>query len=223
MLAFLGRQRIAILYVVFGGGGLWHFLGVLNKTMDVLSGYMISVLSVYLIYEYSRIIPVESRRKYYFWLVLVFMGSFLLEAVGVYTGWPFGDYSYGLILQPQLFMVPLSIGFAWILILLSSLSLTLAVFGEIRLLRTSPLALFLAAATFMLFFDILMEPAAIYLDYWVWHSETIPFTNYLTWFLAGFAFYLVYWFLKLPYRITPAVGVHVYLAQVLYFTLVLLR
>ena len=35
-------------------------------------------------------------------------------------------------------------------------------------------------------FDWVMEPIAIWLDYWHWFDQPIPFQNYLTWFIISF-------------------------------------
>ena len=72
-------------------------------------------------------------------------------------------------------------------------------------------------------FDILMEPAAMALNYWNWENGVVPFQNYLAWFVLSFIF--TYTGLKLKaisFKI-PSIPVHAYFAQLAYFLIVSIR
>ena len=43
-------------------------------------------------------------------------------------------------------------------------------------------------ALLMVGFDLLLEPAAVKLNYWVWVKDYIPVQNYLAWFGLSFVF-----------------------------------
>jgi bisanhydrobacterioruberin hydratase len=122
----------------------------------------------------------EGGRKLVIWSVLLFLVTFVLEAVGTATGMIFGAYTYGTVLGPMLFDVPLIIGFNWTIIVMG---VSAAVFARI----SNPLAGALLVAAVCTFFDFIMEPVAMALGYWNWSGGTIPLQNYAAWFLIAFA------------------------------------
>ena len=76
-------------------------------------------------------------------------------------------------------------------------------------------------ALLMVCFDLLMEPAAIKLDYWTWISGHIPLQNYLVWFGLGFIFATIGLQTGVLRRPLPQIAIHFYFAQLAYFGLVL--
>lgn len=106
--------------------------------------------------------------------------AFGVEAVGVATGWPFGDYNYDRALGPHLFRVPVLIGILWLLLLAGGLNLAKRV-TSVKILQIA------IAALLMTFIDVLIEPVAIDFEYWRWHTSEVPLSNYLSWFITGFA------------------------------------
>ena len=135
----------------------------------------------------------EKKRGVLIWALLVYVITFVLEALGTATGKIFGPYTYGATLGPKLFAVPVVIAFNWLLVILGALGLAQLIFRR-RLL--------IAAATAVLAvgFDYLLEPAAIRLDYWTWQAAGIPLRNYLAWFLIALAAALFFVYLKLSVK-----------------------
>jgi uncharacterized membrane protein len=117
-------------------------------------------------------------------------GGFLVEAVGVATGFPFGTYDYSGQLGPKLLGVPLIIPLAWTWMAwpawLAAVRLT-----ERRVLRIVLAAVGLAA------WDLFLDPQMVAEGYWTWRDATpalpgvpgIPIGNYLGW--LGFALVLM--------------------------------
>jgi putative membrane protein len=101
--------------------------------------------------------------------------AFAIEAIGVATGWPFGDYFYGRALGPHVFRVPLLIGLLWLLLLQG------AQYWTHRWFKSTPLQLLIPAAM-MAGIDFLIEPIAIDFEYWQWINGTVPWNNYAGWF-----------------------------------------
>lgn len=119
------------------------------------------------------------------WALTMFLG-FGIEVLGVATGLLFGDYSYGRGLGPQALDVPLLMGVLWWLLLLGTHHLSerlLSRKGRIA----SPALRAALAATMMTALDGAIEPVAIRAGWWTWHEGDIPWTNYLTWWIAAFA------------------------------------
>lgn len=116
-------------------------------------------------------------------LLLVALFGFLLEAVGVATGWPFGEYTYTEVLGPQALGVPLVLGAAWLLV--ASWADGLA-----RRLVTPRAARVALGAALMTALDLLLDPlAAGPFGYWTWPAggtyHGIPASNFFGWFMAG--------------------------------------
>ena len=115
-----------------------------------------------------------------------------LEYVGVTTGVPFGSYTYTGVLAPQLpGGVPLAIGFAWVLIVVSGL------FTARTILPARPgwLAA-VGGAILAVGLDFLLEPVAYRVEgYWLWQETGgyygVPWSNFLTWFIATLLMNLV--------------------------------
>jgi putative membrane protein len=124
---------------------------------------------------------------------LLFALGVSLEYVGVLTGVPFGQYTYTGVLIPELpGGVPLAIGFAWLMIVVSGLFTARLMLrtglpysaGEI--IATSTLGAALAVGL-----DLLLEPVAYHVKrYWLWEDTSggyygVPWSNFATWFVAA--------------------------------------
>jgi len=124
------------------------------------------------------------------WALTMFLG-FGIEVMGVATGWLFGDYSYGQGLGPKALEVPLLMGVLWWLLLLGTHHWSerlLAWKGR----TASPVVRAALAATMMTALDGAIEPVAIRAGWWTWHAGHIPWTNYLTWWVAALALGLLW-------------------------------
>jgi uncharacterized membrane protein len=118
------------------------------------------------------------------------LGGFLVEAVGVATGFPFGSYDYSGRLGPKLLGVPLIIPLAWTWMAwpawLAALRLTPSAVARIPL-----------AAAGLAAWDLFLDPQMVGEGYWTWRDPTpalpgltgIPVSNYLGW--AAFAVLLM--------------------------------
>lgn len=205
--------ELILLYLLLIAGGVWHLLGWFQDLMRLTAGPLLIALAVFLFVTFLSVQAQKPRAV--LWGLLVFAGGFLFEAVGVKTGLIFGDYTYGSVLQPQITGVPLAIGFAWLGIQISSLAV-----AQRLLPRRSPYLIALATALLMVAFDVFMEPAAIYLNYWTWSGGHPPLHNYLGWFGIALLFSLLGARLQLYEKRLPIFALHAYAAQLIYFVLI---
>ena len=208
---------------------MWHILDVFQSIMRILASPMIFGLGVWLFWECWRIYPQKKRWKLAFWSAIVVVGSFGIEWLGVRTGKIFGAYMYGQTLRPLIDNVPVCIGCAWFLMLVSSVAVVQRIAPKSLVKSTTQLAL--CVALLMVCFDLFMEPAAGMLDYWTWVDNHIPLQNYLTWFGLGFVFSIIGIKLGLFSQSSlpsnrgplPRIAFHFYFAQLIYFALVDLK
>jgi uncharacterized membrane protein len=115
-----------------------------------------------------------------------------VEHVGVTTGFPFGQYAYTPLLQPQLAgVVPLAIVCAWLMVALGAWQLAASV---LKIKRPDLQAL--GVATLVLLLDLQIETVATRVNfYWIWRAGGpyygVPLANFCAWWLVGFGMALV--------------------------------
>jgi len=74
------------------------------------------------------------------------------------------------------------------------------------------------AATFMLLYDLNLEPSAIELGLWNWEAVSIPIQNYVSWFVIAFVMhYFLYQFLGKPQN---KIAKPLYLIQMIFFAII---
>ncbi len=212
------KIEIFVLYVLLVAGGIWHLLGWFQSLMRGFAAPLLMVLALILLW---KLYTVNSGKpiRILLWGLVVLWGGFVFEAVGVKTGWIFGDYAYGDVLLPQIKGVPIAIGFAWLGIQISALGMAQ------WLVRKSINVYLLAVITafLMVLFDVLMEPAAIYLGYWRWADVHPPLQNYIAWFSIALIFSFLGARLGLFNKTVPPFVRHAYIAQGIYFFLILIK
>jgi putative membrane protein len=115
-------------------------------------------------------------------VVVITAGGFAVEALGVATGFPFGDYSYSGALGPRLLGVPLVIPLAWTWMAYPAWR------AAVRL-STNRVARVLLAAVGLAAWDLFLDPQMVAEHYWTWRDPTpalpgvpdVPISNYLGW------------------------------------------
>ena len=124
------------------------------------------------------------------YLLITLGGGLAVEAVGVRTGWPFGDYSYSDELQPQLLGVPIIIPLAWAMMAYPALVVA-------RRLARNWLLTAVIGAWALASWDLFLDPMMVAEGYWVWGGtatefpglDGIPAVNLVGW--AGTAFVMM--------------------------------
>lgn len=115
-------------------------------------------------------------------------GGLVAEAVGVATGWPFGDYAYTGSLGAQVLGVPLLIPAAWVMMAYPAVLVARRLAGAHG--RT---AVALVAAVALATWDVFLDPQMVEAGHWVWRHPTpslpgvagIPLTNFAGWLLVA--------------------------------------
>ncbi len=133
------------------------------------------IIAACLVYNWRRVLLAA---------IGVIVLAYLVETLGVNSGFPFGIYTYTNNLLPQLpGNVPLPVMFAWVLVVFGSYSLLLRNRGRWRLIIAALLATLL---------DLAIEPvAASVVHYWEWSAPGVlnyygvPFANFVAWFVVA--------------------------------------
>ncbi len=153
----------------------------------------------------------EKRKSFWIYMVLVAVLGFTVEVIGVNTGFPFGEYSYGFPFGPQLWDTPPIIGLNWFVL----------TYGFTYIMRSAKISNILKALIVGLLvtsLDVIIEPVAIHLGYWTWVSEHVPIQNYVTWFVCISLFsYWIYYVEKGSEKWKNPMVWWLIVAQVIYF------
>lgn len=118
----------------------------------------------------------------YFLIVLLF--GYLVELLGVHSGWPFGIYSYDSSLGFALFGVPLVVPFAWIMMVHPAL---------VAARRVTTKWVFLYGGCLLAAWDLFLDPQMVAAGRWTWEVTgshipfvpDVPLSNFFGWLLAG--------------------------------------
>ena len=152
----------------------------------------------------------QKTRNFWIWVAICYFFGYFYELLGVKTGLIFGKYAYLDNLGIKIFDIPLIIGLNWFL-LAACIAVLFHTFKIPNLLKI------IFSALAMTLTDILIEPVAVEHDWWHWFNMPVPFQNYVAWFVG--AFFLMTCFFLIPFPKKNTIGLHLWFAQILFFTL----
>tara|TARA_Y100000766_G_scaffold216636_1_gene188499 strand:- start:472 stop:1104 length:633 start_codon:yes stop_codon:yes gene_type:complete len=109
---------------------------------------------------------------------ITFLLGYVVEVLGVASGILFGEYQYGQTLGWKLMDVPIIMGVNWLILSFSSL-------GIIGKITSNSFLKVIMASLIMVVLDVLIEPIAIKLDFWIWADVNVPVQNYIMWFFSA--------------------------------------
>lgn len=187
---FISLWLILLLFMPF----IENIYGENGFTLGIILSVILQTLAVL-----SILIKSIGIRRTVFMAVGIVLLTWVIEAIGVATGSPFGRYYYTERLQPQLLNVPLLIPLAWLMMLPPSWAIAQRITRQqkdIEFIILSGLA-FIA-------WDLFLDPQMIKWRLWVWEKPNgyfgIPFTNFLGWFVSAIFITLFVRPQKLPER-----------------------
>ncbi len=232
VLSFLSHEifKISIIYILLIFGAILQVLEMFEEITRPMAGPVIIMLTLVAFWEIFRkyklpqpnkqgiIDQPNLRNRYVVYFALVVVSSWIIEFVGVKTGWIFGHYYYHGILKPTFQQVPIAIAFVWFLALVTSH----AMLQRVSRVNLNNIPIFIKSIIIgatMMFFDFLMEPAAIRLYYWTWQNEVIPLQNYFAWFVLGTFYAFIGFKMRVLKIVFPNIIYHMFLAMSIYFVI----
>ena len=193
---------------------LFHVSGILG-IIYVNSNWFISFTPLNLTLNFILLlINCKGNKRVLTIIILGFFIGMITEILGVQYGWIFGDYQYGSQLGTKLMGVPLLIGVNWAILTVITGAIAQQFYFN-KFMRV------LIGVGLMLFLDLLMEPLAPVLDFWVFDGEEAPLQNYLGWAAVAIFLQFGYYFLKV--RINGSFPYHLYLLQIIFFSVLLIK
>lgn len=206
---------------------LFHVSGLIGMLFTEHKEWFIANTPLNLLLMFLLLLWNQPKPNQFFFLFVLaaFLTGMGTEMIGVNTGKLFGCYQYGTVLGPHLNGVPWLIGVNWFVMVYSSGVIMHLAHEWVRRkyedsgTHLSPnlvtLSLVVDGALLTVFFDWIMEPAAVHLGFWQWEGGEIPFFNYLCWFLISLALLLL--FRKLRFEKANHFAVHLFIIQLLFF------
>jgi putative membrane protein len=118
----------------------------------------------------------------------------IIEGIAVWTGFPYGNFEYSNSLGSLIFnLVPLSVSFAYLPILLGSLFVA----SELTFKKYS---FSLITSFFMVIVDMVIDPAAVSIGFWSYNIKGfyygVPLSNFIGWLLTGYIYAMIFYFLS---------------------------
>ncbi|SEM63700.1 putative membrane protein [Terribacillus saccharophilus] len=174
-----------MMYRIFA---VWLLIGLLLLLFWELPEWLYFANSIFMIL-YTAAVLVESKTYFFsnikinkIFAVLFIIGAttLLIEALSVYTGFPFGEYEYTTMLGYHVLGVPFTIAIAWVGFIINSTMISTQQNKWVRALETG---------VWVVFIDLILDPVALAWDFWQWDNGGfyygIPATNFITWFFLA--------------------------------------
>jgi putative membrane protein len=120
-------------------------------------------------------------------IFLIFIIGMVSEILGVNYGFIFGEYVYLDNLGVKTLGVPVLIGVNWIILTFITGSFSCSI-SKNKYLSV------LIGAILMVLLDLLMEPVAPLLGFWIFDLPTVPLQNYVGWFIIGILTHIIFQF-----------------------------
>ncbi|MFW5939802.1 MAG: bisanhydrobacterioruberin hydratase [Halolamina sp.] len=112
--------------------------------------------------------------------------SYAIEIVGVTTGWPYGQFEYGVSLGPMLGGVPVALPVFFLPLVANAYLLCLLLLGP---LADRALPRLLSVIALVLAMDVVLDPGAVALGFWRYAGGGafygVPLSNYAGWVLSA--------------------------------------
>jgi len=167
----------------------------------------------------------QKNLSFYLFFSIAFLVGMATEMIGVNTGKLFGHYKYGTVMGPKLNGVPFLIGVNWFVVVFCSgvivtkfnswVEEKYLLAGVVIKPWIQQVSFVVDAALLTTFFDFILEPVAIHLQFWQWQNNSIPLYNYLCWFVISALLLLV--FRQLQFSKHNHFAVHLFIIQFLFF------
>jgi putative membrane protein len=206
---------------------LFHVSGFLGMITGNYSEWFIRMTPVNLCVMLGLLLWTNNERtkKMYGFAFLAFCVGMITEMIGVNTGLLFGEYRYGSLMGTGIMGVPFLIGVNWFLVVWCSAQCMIWVHESLLKWmgprseqipeRWLQFSLIIDSALLATLFDWFLEPAAVKLGYWTWLQGSIPFFNYLCWFIISALLMLV--FQQCGFKKVNQFAVHLFIIQILFF------
>ncbi len=167
---------------------IFYIVGITGTVIPLTNPLFIKLIPAALLLNFVMLaLHHHGRRdaKMVIVFLIIYLLSFVIEAIGVHTGFVFGNYRYGSGLGFKVFKTPLIIGINWLMLVYMTSSIT----EKYNIRGFSGIVV---ASLTMLIYDFVLEPVAPEMDMWHWDNNLVPFQNYVVWFVLAVTFHSIF-------------------------------
>lgn len=179
---------------------LWYICGIFLVTLDLLPPWLEWANSVFLITAgvvaglYFSYMYGKWRGLFYSLLIIIV--SIYVEHLGVEYNFLFGSYEYTSNFGLKIVGTPITIGFAWLLIIGCSHELARVISSGMPSIFKQGIFL-LTGALSAVTMDLILDPVSYKVkEYWIWQEPglyyDIPFSNFFGWFVLALLFHFLF-------------------------------
>jgi bisanhydrobacterioruberin hydratase len=178
----------------------WYINGVILLTFDILPPALEWANAVFLILS-GALGVIYFIRNYGLELggilsALIFFITLLVEGMGVHYGLFFGHYYYNPDFGLVVLDLPLTIGFAWLMVIATTHVISKEVTKGISNIWLKGIVYATFASFAAVVIDLIIDPVAFHIkQYWIWDQGglyyDIPFSNFAGWFWLAFLLHSV--------------------------------
>lgn len=196
------KKFIVIFYIV----GFLGFIIPFTKAFFIVITPVALLLNTYLLIVYHQSISLKDILIF----CLIFLSGYLIELVGIRTGLIFGHYIYGKTLGVKLFETPLLIGVNWLFLTYTASTIT-------DYLNVKKWLSVFISPLFMVAYDVVLEQVAPKINMWSWDDSTVPFKNFMAWYMVALVFSFLLKIFKIETR--NPLGAILFISQFVFFLL----
>jgi putative membrane protein len=179
---------------------VWYACGVILLSFNILPPWLEWANTVFLITAGTLGViyfcKCYGNKHGLFISMVVFVVSMTSEYLGTTYGWIFGKYIYNADFGIKLFDVPITIGFAWLLVMSSS-------HAFLQTFQLPTVLSVIYGGLIAVVMDLIIDPVAyVVKSYWVWQESgpyyDIPTQNFFGWFFVAAALHIFLLFYQKP-------------------------
>ncbi len=171
----------------------WYVCGIILLGFDLLPSWLEWANAFFLIlagtlgflYFLKRFGAISGSILGFF----IFFSTFIVEWAGADSDFLFGSYDYTERFAPNIFGVPIAIGFAWLMVMATTHVVARWIVPNGGLLYA------LIGGIGAVIIDLIIDPVAYQIkQYWIWEDTglyyDIPWTNFFGWFVVAFILHI---------------------------------
>jgi uncharacterized membrane protein len=191
----MSRARVSVIWVLFAAVLYLITAEGLQHWVDLPSFGNVGFTLVFVLFAVVHCAACAGWKRTGLFFIITALISYLLEEIGVRTGWVYGLYHYSDMLGPKAGHVPVLIPLAWFMMVYPSWVVARSLLRGVEALTVRGLvALSLVAAMVMTAWDMVMDPPMAAAGNWTWEQGGgyfgVPFQNYVGWLMTTFWVYL---------------------------------
>jgi putative membrane protein len=185
-LVYENRFTIAVVFPALGAVTLLASAeGLLPEPLSFNPYFLLFGVAVMRLPLAAGLAPLFTRRAAA-GLVALCAYTYAIELVGVRTGYPYGEFAYGVDLGPMVGGIPAALPLFFLPLVVNAYLLSLLLFGDAARRAAVRVPVVVAAVVGM---DLVLDPAAVAVGFWGYGAGGlyygVPWVNYAGWVLSA--------------------------------------